>query len=246
VRITAIVVGLAIALTGCSIKRTPPTQEEVTVHNNLVTSRAACYAAQGVSSAELWKALSAIPKEDRALAILMVQQSEAGKALLAVATGRTYDPCGGGTNIFDVEIAEMEATAEMYGSYLDTAKWGLGLGLGYLAVDSIMDAVSGSVVNYAVSENGKVNVNSQNSGSMNAVTGDFINEGSNNPVNNSYDNIDNDSDDGIDTGIMSTDPVDPEFTEQQCIDNPPAGYSDAGTPLFSPGCSCNSHARGNC
>jgi len=36
------------------------------------------------------------------------------------------------------------------------------------------------------------------------------------------------------------------FNTNGCRMNPPAGYSHAGTPLYSPGCSCTSHASGGC
>ncbi len=94
-----------------------------------------------------------------------------------------------------------------------------------------------------------VSLDSGNTGAYNRAGGDMTTT------------IDNTGNQGIlnsqETGILPEEEEDgpgseggPEDCDTEfissCQANPPAGYSDAGTPLYLPGCSCTSYCNGEC
>ena len=269
-----------LTLTGC-VSMPEITPEQAAMSRVEATSKAACYQSQQMMSGQMWGAVSKVPDKDRAMAMMLMANQLNTQQMMAVATGRSMDPCGGDSNFHDVEIQYLKSQTELTGEYLKFARWGVGMGLGYLAVDSIVDSLADAgTITYAATDNAKINVDSQNQGSQNVVGRDYQNNGDNNLVNNNFDDINSDEekieeaegDFGIQNEACNTDsdcpqgsycsgsvtnPVETqnstgvcvpleveepeEFDIAECIANPPAGYSDSGTPLYAPGLSCKSY-----
>lgn len=163
-------------LSGCSIKHTPPTIEEVSVYKIEQSARAACYQARAIASQADAVSMKGVPEKDKLFMILMKQQGDTAKEMLALATNRSLDPCDAGTNLFDVQIAEVRAAVEMNEDMLGAAKWGVGLGLGaWVSIEAIDALSAGGDVITSLSGGSNYNVDSQNSGSKNIAGGDTIN-----------------------------------------------------------------------
>jgi len=252
-------------IAGC-VTRHAPTLEEAQVQSQMSQSKTECYRMQANMAANLFSTLAQLPEEDRALALLMLQQQNASKELVAVATGHSLDPCGGGSNIFDVEIADLNAQTKLAGHYIDLGKFAVGTTAAVIATDSIVDAIAGSAaatgINIAASDNAKVNYQSQNKDAFQTAGNDISTTGTNNITNNNDDCIDCDQDRstgeaGIEGGECKVDAdcvnngmcvegqcipseVDPSF--EQCMSNPPGGWKgNSSTPMWNSECSCHSH-----
>jgi len=242
-----------IMLTSCSAH--VPSGGELVAHQQVESSKTKCYEVQIYKEQKLVNSLAAIPPDQRMMVLMMNQQGEFSKQMLAIATGRSLDPCTG-TNLFDAQIAEVHeknlTVRDSTGKVIGVVPWIVG----GLTISALADNAGESVVN-SYNSGSEVNSDSKNAGSYNSVSGDAAIDTSNtitSSVDNSVDNSDNsdnsdnckegECDDGAGTtGDPSTDPV---FDLSSCLANPPAGHSSSGTPLWTSGCSCGSHKANKC
>ena len=255
---------LAWALSGC-VSMPEITPEQASMHRAEEATQATCYQAQQMMSGQMWGALAKVPDEDRAMAMMLMANQLNTQQMLAVATGKSLDPCSGDSNFHDVEIAYLKAQGQLVGQYIDAAKWGVGLGLGYAAWNSTVNALADAGgTYYSASENAKLNVNSQNKDSWNTAGRDVTTSGDHNLVNNNDDCIDCDqdkseegepevrSDCSVDADCLEGSEcvdnrcVEPgqeptsDFDIEACLDNPPGGVNSYGTPMYNAYTSCKS------
>jgi len=271
-------------MTGC-VSLPEITPEQASMTRSELATKSTCYQSQQMMSGQMWGALGQIPEGERAMAVMMMANQQNNAQMLAVATGKSLDPCSGDSNFHDVEIAYLNAQTNLIGQYIDGAKWGVGLGLGYAAWNTTVHALADAGGTfYSASQNAKLNVNSQNKDSWNTAGNDVVTSGDHNLVNNNNDAIDSYNGDNPEGEVFdeefstesrriqtcetsedcledwscvdkvcienpSTDPVEPvepEFSIEECLARPPFGLNEFGTPLFSPNCSCKSKWQGQC
>ncbi len=157
-------------LASCAPVHTPMTSLEAQVQTKHEDTISACHAAQQAKTEAFQRAVSTLDSRDASTLMLLQQQSDFSKTMLALALGTDYDPCAGGATIYDVQIAEVQAGANIVGKYIDG---GLGLAkwvVGGLTLNAVLDSAGAATYNYALSGGSKVNTNSQNSGSFNNET----------------------------------------------------------------------------
>jgi hypothetical protein len=240
------------------------------VNANADVSRSVADCRQAVSRQASAEAIiiSSLPIRDRMIAASQYLIQKNDIALIAAATGRTVDPCRQ-TNLFDAQIAEVHEKTAQVKEGTGIARTAVRWVVGGLTINALADNIGSSTVqSYAVSDNGKVNIHSQNSGSDNTVNGDYQNNGVNNNSNSDCKDCDKaeetatadkiacstDADcgegqicsEGFCVDGAGVDPVEPEFDLKACQDNPPYGLNAYGTPLWTNGCSCVSHYNGQC
>ena len=235
---------------GCTVKHTPPTIVEERIEAKKADSRVACYQALAMREQATAMAMSGVPADQKIFLVLMKQQGDTAKTMLALATKQTLDECGEGTNVNDVLIAEMRSNTELQKQWLSAGKWAIGLGAGaWIAHDFIGALDSGGDVITSLSGGSKLNQNSQNTGSFNTAGNDVVTSAGTN-INDQSAKAYGDGDAGIavDESCPSGDCEDGvdgdgiagiESTEQElCIKNPPGGFSPNGTPMWSDTLSC--------
>ena len=131
----AVIGCVALIMAGCGA--TPLTTEQTTLHNNMEITKRSCYQGMAVVEAQRMKALGSIPKDQLALVLVLTQVQEQNKAMMAMATGKSYDPCGSGANAFDVQIAEIEHKNRSLGRTIDLGQWIAGAWAATEVIDSI-------------------------------------------------------------------------------------------------------------
>ncbi len=239
----ALVTGLMLA--GCAIEVTPPTIEQVKMQRYTDEVRDHCYSSIQAGLIADATLMAKVPEESRTMVVMLKQQGEFSKQMLAMATGASLDPCAGGTNLYDVQIAELKAKQDMAGKYIDgtlgLAKWVVG---GY-TVAAILDRAGGTT--YSAVGGSTIDVHSKNQGSYNEKVSGNI-SGSNNPVTSTkVDNrtcTDCDTDSPVFDNDNASIQVEP-FDLQQCLASPPGGW-ESGHPMYHEGCSCKSFSNGEC
>ncbi len=183
-------------LSGCA-KPHQPYPQEVDMHRMTEASKNICYQSNATLQAARSAVIQSVPESQRMMVAMIYLQQQANAEIVAAATGNSIDPCRS-TNMFDMEIAEVKANAALNGKWIDAAKWGIGLGATAFIAHDMFSALEGAGgVSYILSDNAKLNTNSQNSGSYNQVGGDLLNEGDNMPVNNNMDGYDRDKVEGL-------------------------------------------------
>jgi len=230
---------------GCAIEVTPPTADQVKMQTHTEEVRMTCYQAIQAGLIADANLMANVPAESRTMVVLLNQQGEFSKQMLSLATGRSLDPCAGGTNYYDVQVAELKAKGDMAGRYIDgtlgLAKWVVG---GY-TVAAILDRAGGDV--YTATGGSTIDMYSKNQGSFNKDISGSI-SGSNNPVTQTT--VDNRvctdcEDDSIVDNDNASIQVVPPFDLDACLADPPNGW-DSGHPMYAPGCSCQSFDEGHC
>ena len=88
-----------------------------------VEARTACYQSQAMNGPDYSKLSD--------MAIVMIEQQKSTAQLVSALTGKSVDPCSGGTNLNDVLIADSqqrnESLRSVTGSVAGVAKFGLGV-----------------------------------------------------------------------------------------------------------------------
>jgi hypothetical protein len=239
-------------LVGCSAHQ--PSTTEITANKDVTVAQTECYRMRSAEARRFVYQLSQIPPESRMIVVMLHNQGEMTKEIVAAATGNNVDPCQA-TNIFDAQIAEVKAKnkalSDTTGKLTSLGTWVVG----GLTVSSLADKIGGEVVN-SYNTGSEINQDSKNAGSYNTVSGDAAIEGTNtstssvdNSTDNSIDNSDNSDNcaDGNcdDDGAGATGDGSTSFDLDSCLANPPAGISGS-TPLWTPTCSCHSHSIGSC
>ena len=135
---------IVLLLSSC-VSMPEPTEQHVKMQEAASSASVACYQKAAAVEARAAAMLQNIPADQRMFLVMMSQQSENNKAMMAMATGRTYDPCSAGTNYNDVAVQLVRSQGELSQSYISAAKWLGGMGLGYLAIDSIVDGVGATL-----------------------------------------------------------------------------------------------------
>ena len=131
-----------LTLSGCGLHKFAADDGILQVEMNKDAARVACYQAQ--SKVDYSKLSD--------MAIVMIEQQRATAQLVSALTGKSVDPCSGGTNLNDVLIADSrqrnESLRSVTGSVAGVAKFGLGVWGATEVVDSIgKNAGSTSTVN---------------------------------------------------------------------------------------------------
>jgi len=120
-----------LTLSGCSLHKFAADDGILQVEMNKDAARVACYQAQGKID---YSKLSD-------MAIVMIEQQKSTAQLVSALTGKSVDPCSGGTNLNDVLIADSqqrnESLRSVTGSVAGVAKFGLGVWGATEVVDSI-------------------------------------------------------------------------------------------------------------
>ena len=238
-----VVAAALLSMVGCSPH--VPTDQEIQAHNSTETSSQICYDTLRNSEMADVRIISSLPVTERGqLATIYLMQKNTVD-LVAAATGHNPDPCKR-TNLFDEQIAETKeknkTASNLGGKVLGSVPWIVG----GLTVNALADKAGETAVNnYQVSDNARVNVDSQNQGNGNSVGNDLNLSGNNQPCN-----------DCDTTTTEQLEPENPEGPEPEggpdvelelCKAEPPAGHNSSGDPLFSPNCSCISHfINGDC
>jgi len=232
---------------GCA-KVTPPTPEmiQAQVHTDLVQQT--CYEAFQEKAVADAKMLAGIPDDSKTMVILLKQQGDFSKSMMSLATGNSLDPCGGGSNLYDVQIAELKAQSVIAAKYIDgtfgIAKWVVG----GVTVAHVLDDLGG--VAYNLSGGSKLNISSQNTGSYNSKVGGDVTTTGGTTINDDSVNCDgcDTPDFGVTTAAVEDDNDDeavilPVETVTDCIADPPGGLSDSGRPMYDSTYSCETYFR---
>ena len=267
---TLILIIILASMTGCSAHK--PTQLEVTANHDIEQAISVCQQQQANLARSDAVIISSVPLDRRDTIALMYLMNKHNVEVVAAATGHSIDPCRQ-TNLFDSQIAEVKEKTRQVKEGTGILRSGIPWVVGGLTVNALADKAGAGVVNnLSATENGKINVHSQNSGSENYVGNDYQNNGTNTIDNSTCDNCDTTESVGagpdIDTMTCKSDadcvegqscsnskvciesasiqPVEPGVGLEDCLRDPPAGYNLSGTPLWTPGCSCGSHWGGRC
>ncbi|RLC88480.1 MAG: hypothetical protein DRJ03_02415 [Chloroflexi bacterium] len=236
----ALLTGLLLAA-GCA-KVTPPTPEMIQAQAHTDMVKQTCYETFLEKSVADAQVLAGIPDESKVMVILLKQQGDFSKSMMSLATGNSLDPCSGGSNLYDVQIAELKAQAVIAAKYIDgslgLAKWVVG----GVTMAHVLDDLGG--VAYNLSGGSKMNVNSQNTGSYNEHVGGNIESGGTTVTDNS------ENCDGCETpsfgsvasmGADEEAEIQPVETVADCMTNPPGGVSGAGKPMYNSTYSCETY-----
>jgi len=236
---------VTMSLIGCSAHE--PTNMEIQANRDVTVAQSECYRMRTAEVQRFVAQLSQVPPEQRMVVVMLHNQGEMTKEIVAAATGHHIDPCKS-TNIFDAQIAEVKAKnkalSDTTGKLTNLGAWVVG----GLTISSVMDKAGSDIVN-SYNSGSEVNQNSKNSGSFNEVGGDAAIDSTqsgttdiDNSIDNSTDNSENCADGNCDDGGAG---ITGEFNLEECMNNPPSGWSGT-TPLWTPTCSCGSHATGSC
>jgi len=133
-RIAAVIlVSLSVLLAGCAPHQFAATDGAVQVELNKEHSRTACYQSLAMNGPDYSKLSD--------MAIVMIEQQKATAQLVGALTGKQIDPCGGGTNLNDVLIADSNnrnrSVQVLGGGVLNAVKWVAGAWAATEIVDSI-------------------------------------------------------------------------------------------------------------
>lgn len=218
---------IGLLMMGCEAK----VPELTTAHSTLALKDAevlgSCYEALAKTEAAKAANIASLPLESRGMVIMLDQQGAFAKAMVALATGRSMNPCAGVSTIYDVQIQALKTSGQKSGQVLDATKWIAGIGLTAWGVNSLVDAL-GSGTSYVLSGDSELNQSSKNTGSFNTAGGDV-----NTTV--STEIISPEEGEVGETGAL------PEGTLAECLADPPGGYSSSGTALYTSSLSCNSY-----
>ena len=167
---TMISIGIiSLIMIGCS--STPITMAQLDINDSQERSRIECYKSLKEAQLERTKALSFIPKDQLALVLVLDSMQSNNLVMMGMATGKNYDPCGSGTNVFDVQIAEVNAKngslQSVTGGFVDIAK----IGLAVWGATEIVDSISGASSGLAIAGDGNTVVSGSTlTNSMNNVS----------------------------------------------------------------------------
>lgn len=138
---------LCVCMTGCGIHEFKQGDPLIALEQTKEASKVACYQAQAANA----------PNVTSEMATVMIAQQKSYEAIIGAITGKSLDPCSGGTNLNDVLIAEVKSKNEVAGKFIDgafsTTKVVGGLYFGAKIVDSVMTAKTGSTETYDFSGN---------------------------------------------------------------------------------------------
>jgi len=133
---------LTLGLSGCGIHEFKQGDPLLALERTKEASKAACYRAQAANA----------PKVTSEMATVMIAQQKSYEAIIGAITGKSLDPCSGGTNLNDVLIAEVKSKNELAGKFIDggfgTVKVLGGFYFGSKIVDSLATMKSGSSESY--------------------------------------------------------------------------------------------------
>jgi len=122
-----------ISLSGCGVHQFNINDGAVQVEMRKEISKASCYQAMGQAAPDYSKLSD--------MAIVMIEQQKSTAQLVSALTGKSIDPCGGGTNLNDVLIADSQqrnqSLRSITGSAVGVVKFGLGVWGATEVVDSI-------------------------------------------------------------------------------------------------------------
>jgi len=131
--VAVLLLSIVVLLTGCGMHKFAPDDGLLQVEMNKENSRTACYQALAMNGPDYSKLGD--------MAIVMIEQQKATAQLVGALTGKQIDPCGGGTNINDVLIADSNnrnrSVQVLGGGVLNAVKWVAGAWAATEIVDSI-------------------------------------------------------------------------------------------------------------
>ncbi len=205
-------------LAGCARDRTPITEFDLQMSEHSMGARIACYQARERATVADIQALAKLPPETLEKVMMLKQQNDVMREVVAMVTGNSADPCGSiGDNYYTLESELTKADAAVTSAWVDKGFGLLTSGVMYGAIGySVHEIVDGMGSTYAAYDSSRINT------------------GSNADSQNADDSAVTTSEDEESSSGISDE-------EQECMDNPPAGMHEDGWPQYSPGCSCNSH-----
>jgi hypothetical protein len=137
-----LVAALCLVMTSCGMHEFKQGDPLLTLEIAKETSKAACHQAQAANA----------PKVTSEMATVMIAQQKSYENIIGAITGKSLDPCSGGTNLNDVLIAEVRSKNELAGKFIDggfgTVKVLGGFYFGAKIVDSLATMKSGSSESY--------------------------------------------------------------------------------------------------
>lgn len=126
-------VAAGLLLTGCGLHNFEAGDGLVQLEMHKDATKTACYQALAMNGPNYSKLSD--------MAIVMIEQQKATAQLVGALTGKTVDPCGGGTNLNDVLIADStnrnRSLQSLGGGVLNLGKWVAGAWAAGEIVDSI-------------------------------------------------------------------------------------------------------------
>lgn len=104
-KVSACIVGM-LMLAGCSV--TQPNQAALVAHAKTEEARQVCYKTMAESNKAFYNSIAKLPKDKQTLVLLLKQQGDTLRTVVAGIKGTSMDPCRA-TNLFDAEIAEVKS-----------------------------------------------------------------------------------------------------------------------------------------
>ena len=196
-RIVAIfLLSLAVLLVGCAPHQFAADDGAVKVELKKVEATKACYEARAMNGPDYSKLSD--------MAIVMIEQQKATAQLVGALTGKQIDPCGGGTNLNDVLIADSNnrnrSVQVLGGGVLNATKWIAGAWAATEIVDSI-------------GKNAGSTSNVDTGGGDSTVTNSRTNSETNTDVSNTGEEGTATTSPGIDSTVPAVDPAVPGDVE---------------------------------
>ncbi len=104
-KVLAVIIG-TLLLAGCSV--TQPNTNAVTAHMKTEEARKECYRSIALSNDSFYRAVSELPEDKQMMVLMMRQQADTLKTVVAGLKGTSMDPCEA-TNLFDAQVAEVQS-----------------------------------------------------------------------------------------------------------------------------------------
>jgi hypothetical protein len=161
------------ALYGCSPH--VPTVTEQNMQESISQAEVECYRSESVKEGAFTSSIAMLSKDAQLIAVLLRSQGNTIVQAIGAATGKGYNPCKT-TNIFDSQVAEVEAknkaVSNVTKSGASIIKWGIVA----FGLDALVNNDSGpsSVQNYSVNGQSSLVSDSYKSGTENAMQTSFV------------------------------------------------------------------------
>ena len=135
---------LCFGMSGCGMHEFKQGDPLISLEQSKEASKVACYQAQAAQKVD-YTGLSE-------MAVAMLEMQKSNERMMSMVTGKSSDPCSGGTNLNDVLIADVKSRNETLGKFTD-GFWGAtktvgALYFGYKTIDSIMSSKTGPTENF--------------------------------------------------------------------------------------------------
>ena len=136
---TVLLLTLALLLTGCGVHKFKQGDPLIGLEQSKEASKAACYRAQERSKIDT-AGMSELGR-------VMLLQQQSYERMVAAFTGKSFDPCSGGTNLNDVLIADVTQRNETLRTGIRSGEGVVKFGLGVWGAVSVADSIGSNAGN---------------------------------------------------------------------------------------------------